>query len=467
MGLSAAPPRVQPLHLRFPQDINQQRRLAINSLTKSPTKSPVSVSSPRTNPKLTLWRDITPVPAPLKHPDAASPHILIIGAGVTGLVSAWVLLDKGYRVTVLSKDWVSDEPGKRLTSQIAGALWEFPPAVCGQHTDAISLQHSKSWCMTAYHIWDGIASHPALSKASGVKMTPSDFFFPCPVEQDPAQLSKMAEIVNASVRGFRRGAEIIKERGVSTQYGAVDAYELLAPIIDTDQAMHWLTSLVKSKGAKYISATIDTDLLDIEDSLRSTYKADVIVNCTGLSGTTLAGDESCYPIRGGLIRVLNDGTAFPKVEAALTITADAVHSSSEIIFLVPRNENILLIGGFAQPGEYALDLTLESEVVQRMRKRCNEFLPGLENAKLDESYPFAQGLRPFRQKNVRVERELRRERSRIVHSYGQGGAGWSLSFGCAQDVSTLVDEVLAGKPARAMGADFAKNEVGYEMDVMP
>jgi hypothetical protein len=49
--------------------------------------------------------------------------------------------------------------------------------------------------------------------------------------------------------------------------------------------------------------------------------------------------------------VLNDGMTFPKVNAALTITADAVHSSHEIIFLVPRNNEVLLIGGIAEPHE--------------------------------------------------------------------------------------------------------------------
>jgi D-amino-acid oxidase len=101
--------------------------------------------------------------------------------------------------------------------------------------------------------------------------------------------------------------------------------------------MHWLTNLVKSKGATFVMRTIDRDLLDIEEALRHEFKADVIVNATGLQGKTLAGDNSCYPIRGGLIRVINDGKNFPKVNAALTITADAVHDSSEIIFLVPRN----------------------------------------------------------------------------------------------------------------------------------
>ncbi|KAI1488858.1 nucleotide-binding domain-containing protein [Biscogniauxia mediterranea] len=396
---------------------------------------------------LTLWRDISPLGQPLKQPSNRSPHVLVIGGGVTGLVTSWVLLDRGYHVTILSSAWANDE--QRLTSQIAGALWEFPPAVCGQHTDAISLAHSKKWCMTAYHIWDGIAAIPSLSEESGVRMKPADFFFLDSVENDKAQLSKMKEIMASGVRGFYRGADIIDERRLNPEYGAVDAYEMMAPIIDTDQAMHWLTELVESKGASFVTETIHDDLVDIEDSLRSRFGADVIINCTGLQADALAGDNSVYPIRGGLIRVINDGVDFPKVDAALTITADAANAN-EIVFLVPRNDNILLIGGIAEPHEWDLDLTLESPIIRRMRDRCERFLPGLKDARLDAEYPFAQGLRPFRGTNVRVERELRRTGSRIIHSYGHGGAGWSLSFGCAQDVAMLVEETLAGLPAMPM-----------------
>jgi D-amino-acid oxidase len=65
---------------------------------------------------------------------------------------------------------------------------------------------------------------------------------------------------------------------------------------------------------------------------------------------------------------------------------------------------------------------------------------------VDIEYPLAQGLRPFRQRNVRVERDERTHpggrQSRVVHNYGHGGAGWMLFFGCAGDVVTLVEEVL-------------------------
>jgi D-amino-acid oxidase len=89
-----------------------------------------------------------------------------------------------------------------------------------------------------------------------------------------------------------------------------------------------------------------------------------------------------------------------------------------------------------------------------MRARCNRFVPGLANAEYDPTAPLVQGLRPVRGENVRVERELRRKRdgslSRVIHSYGQGGSGFTLSFGCAGDVLALVEEVCSGVPPTPM-----------------
>ncbi|KAK1215411.1 hypothetical protein PQX77_021986 [Marasmius sp. AFHP31] len=404
-------------------------------------------------PKLTIWRDVTPLPQPLKKPTEDSKHVLVVGGGVIGLTTSWALLDRGYRVTVLSKEWASWGKEQRLASQIAGALWEYPPAVCGQHTDKISLGHSKKWCMVAYHIWNAISSDPELSKASGVRMMPSAFYFPDPVDNDDFQREKMEEIAASGVVGFNRGGKkLIEKRRVDPENGGVDAYEIMAPVIDTDRAMGWLMDLVKAKGATFHTETIHGDLLQQEDELRERFQVEVIINCTGIAGAEVAADPSCYPIRGGLIRVINDGKDFPKIEAAMTISAD-VARQNEIVFIVPRNDNILLMGGFTEPNNWDLDLTIDSPVMQRMKARCEAFLPELKNARLDPEYPVAQGLRPFRGTNIRVERELRTLKpgskpSRIVHSYGHGGAGWSLSFGCAGDVLGLVDEALLDLPPK-------------------
>jgi len=411
---------------------------------------------------LVLGENLSLDPLPQQDPTATSPTILIIGGGVTGLINAWVLLDRGYHVTVVAQRWASFTDEQRLTSQIAGALFEFPPAVCGQHTDAISLNKSKRWCMVAYKIWEAIASDPNRAAISGVQMKHSNFFFPRPIEEDSAQLLKMREIENSGIRGFNRSPNLITKAGIDPRYGAVDAYEHLAPIIDTDRAMEWLMVMVQSKGAKFITETIHGDLFSQESELRHRFNADVIVNSTGLSSLSLAADKACFPLRGALIRIINDGSDFPKVDTSLAITADAA-LDNEIVFIVPRNDNILLLGGIAQPHEWKLDLKLDSPEIQRMRTRCENFLPGLKNARVDPEYPLAQGLRPARERNVRVERELRRQRvvvdgcerevpSRIVHSYGQGGAGWSLSFGCAEDVAVLVGDALHELPAEAMAA---------------
>lgn len=81
---------------------------------------------------------------------------------------------------------------------------------------------------------------------------------------------------------------------------------------------------------------------------------------------------------------------------------------------------------------------MDDPEIQRMRARCNNFVPGLENAEYDSDAPLVQGLRPFRGTNVRIEREARAKKggsvSRIIHSYGHGGSGFTLSFGCARDV---------------------------------
>jgi D-amino-acid oxidase len=401
---------------------------------------------------LVYGRDLSARPTALHAPTISSPHILIIGGGVTGLVNAWLLLDKGYHVTILSKEWATYGKTQRLTSQIAGALWEFPPAVCGQHTDAISLQRSKPWAMVSYHIWDAIAGTEGLAERAGVKMRKADFFFPGPLEGDEVQMARMEEIKAQGIRGFRRDSALVKERRVEASYGAVDAYEHLAPVIDTDVCMTFLKDLVTSKGARLITRTITGDLFDQEASLLAEFSAEVIINCTGLAANELASDKLCYPIRGGLIRVINDGSDFPKLNQCLIVSADAVHDSNEIVFLVPRNDNILLIGGIAEPNESSLDLTLESPIIKRMQARCEAFLPDLKKARVDPEYPVAQGLRPFRPKNVRVERELRSHRggrvSRIVHNYGHGGSGWTLSFGCAGDVLALVDEALLNISSR-------------------
>ena len=275
-------------------------------------------------------------PEPQTKPTNTSSRILVIGGGVIGLTTAWVLLDRGYHVTILSKEWTSCTHGGRLTSQIAGALWEYPPAVCGQHTDLISLTKSKTWCMVAYRVWRAIAADPDLVGLSGVRMKRSAFFFRRPIEDDVPQSKKLQEIARSGVENLRHDPNLVYEHKVDPEYGIQDAYEHLAPVIDTDVAMAWLMTTVQRKGAHFITQTIRGDLFAQEDEIRAKLGIDIIVNATGLGGTDLAGDFTCYPIRGALIRVVNDGKSFEKVSTALTIPAVIGSPANQSCSLFPE-----------------------------------------------------------------------------------------------------------------------------------
>ncbi|KAE9403030.1 FAD dependent oxidoreductase [Gymnopus androsaceus JB14] len=382
-------------------------------------------------------------------------RILVIGGGVSGMTSAWALLDQGYDVTIVSERWADRQD--RITSQIAGALWEYPPAVCGKHTDAISLRHSKEWAMTSYKIFEEIVEKLGETDAidHGVRMRVANFFFDTLSKPDLISLRNGRRSPTCHIQGLKRSADLIGHHSVDQKAGMKDAYQLLSPAIDTDVYMMWLHFVLSCKGATFVTERIKGDLLSQEEELLSRFNAYAIVNATGLSAFELAGDKTVYPLRGAIIRVINDGTKFPKLTEALAVTHDETYGTDEdMVFIVPRNDNILILGGITEPHEWKLDLTVDSPVIKRMRERCNAFVPGLENAEYDSETNLLQGLRPFRGSNVRVERETMTTKkgsiSRIIHTYGQGGSGFSLSFGCAGTVVSLLHEIEECKPPSKM-----------------
>ena len=111
--------------------------------------------------------------------------------------------------------------------------------------------------------------------------------------------------------------------------------------------MYWLCDTVSQKGATLVTGRVSGDLLGQEDALLKQYHVIVIVNfVTGLSAFELAGDETLYPLRGALIRVVNNGKRFPKVTEALAVSIDEAHKhEQELVFIVPRKDKILILGG--------------------------------------------------------------------------------------------------------------------------
>jgi D-amino-acid oxidase len=136
----------------------------------------------------------------------------------------------------------------------------------------------------------------------------------------------------------------------------------------------------------------------------------------------------------------------PRITEAHCISLDNSDQERGFIFIVPRGENMLVLGGLAEPNEWNLDIGLHNYApVREMFERCKHFMPVLRHAELDDAEPVRAGLRPVRDRNVRLEAE---PQSPIVHNYGHGGSGVTFSWGCALEVADLVERIVGAEPAR-------------------
>ena len=140
---------------------------------------------------------------------------------------------------------------------------------------------------------------------------------------------------------------MVTKHAVSQEAGVIDAYKHVSPVIDTDAYMMWLRSVVEAKGGKLVTEYISGDLLEHENALLERFEAHYIVDATGLGAYEAAADKTVYPLRGALIRVVNDGTKFPKVKEALVVANDYSKRDEDggIVFIVPRNDKTLILGG--------------------------------------------------------------------------------------------------------------------------
>ncbi|XP_068679048.1 uncharacterized protein [Montipora foliosa] len=368
-------------------------------------------------------------------------RILVIGGGVVGMTSALQLLNKGYKVTVLAKEYASPvASGKCITSEIAGALWEWPPAVCGRHTDEKSLERSKVWCMDGYAKFMELAMKP---KETGAYLRQSVFYFKEKVDNLPSQLDKMEELCH--LPGFRHDAKLIEETAVNADTGVVDAYQHMAPMVDTVVYMQWLYKQCKDKGCRFVHDEIKGLLRDQAEKLKKKYNAQLIFNCSGLSAKELAGDKDVYPLRGVILKVRNDGSLMPKLNHSMCISLieDIDESKKEgqsFVFILPRGEGKLWLGGMVQPYQWDRNLTLDYPPIRRMFEKVKEFYPPLRNYNDEDVEQVLVGLRPARKGNVRLEWDPMCPS--ILHNYGHGGSGVTFSWGCAMEASSMVDRAL-------------------------
>ena len=183
--------------------------------------------------------------------------------------------------------------------------------------------------------------------------------------------------------------------------GFASGWRYVAPVVDMPAYLGYLESRAKAAGATLSQRTVDR--LDL---------APAVVNCTGVGARALAGDADLSPVRGQVVIAENPG-----------LTEWFVAESDPPVYFFPHGGTVLL-GGTAGGAERS---------DEEIRDRCAEVEPRLKDARI---IGRRAGLRPVRPA-VRVESE-RIGDSQVIHNYGHGGAGVTLSWGCAREVRRLL-----------------------------
>lgn len=175
------------------------------------------------------------------------------------------------------------------------------------------------------------------------------------------------------------------------------------PLIETPVYLPWLREQLRIE-----PRTID-DLAELERDF------DVVVNCSGLGARTLCNDPLVHPGRGVVLRVPNPG-----------ITRHMAALDGDALTYVLTRRNDIILGGTDDAVE---EDAVSDELARAIYQRCLRAEP-----RLPSRYERDAGFRPLRDR-VRLERE---PGTRSVHNYGHGGAGFTVSWGCAREVARLV-----------------------------
>ena len=192
--------------------------------------------------------------------------------------------------------------------------------------------------------------------------------------------------------------------------GYVFGWQFRAPVIEMHLYMPWLRGRVESLGGTFRQSFVE-DLSEIP--------GEVVVNCVGLGARELCQDDEVRPARGQVIFLDQDPGIghFDQQPETLTYT-------------IPRSD-VTVLGGTAQVDDWGMDIRPEENDL--ILDKVEALWPELDRSKIIGG---AVGLRPSRNE-VRLEVEGSGGR-KVIHNYGHGGAGVTLSWGCADEVAELI-----------------------------
>jgi len=310
--------------------------------------------------------------------------VLVIGSGVCGLTTGIRLLEAGLRVRI----WTADRPGA-TTSAAAGAYWS--PFLSGPRQRVLdwSTRGYRTLTDLAAQVGTGVRIASCLRASRGSIDLPwwnavPDDLRDCPASELPV--------------GYRTGLR----------------YRV--PVVEMPTYLDYLLSRFQSDGGRL-------NLHPINELGEVLGAAQVIVNCSGLGARALALDPGIRPVRGQTVVVGNPGLD--------SVFVDDSPTEGRSTYIVPHRD-VVVLGGTAEAGDWRLDP--DPATARSILERCRKVEPRLIDAPV---LGHRVGLRPER-RQVRLEEDTSLSEVRLIHNYGHGGAGVTLSWACADDVTAMV-----------------------------
>jgi D-amino-acid oxidase len=309
--------------------------------------------------------------------------VLVIGAGVSGLTTGIRLAEAGLDVTIRTA-----APPEQTTSVAAGAVWGLvrvgPP------------DRVLAWGRTGLEVLSELAAEPG----TGVRMASGQ-----EVSRSPLEPPYWTELV----------PDLRLCEPSELPEGFVAGWHYTAPAAAMPVYLGYLRDRFSKAGGTLELARVHS-LADVAD------EAPVVVNCSGVAAHDLVPDPAVVPVRGQVVIAVNPGIE------EFFISRD--EQPPWIVYMFPHGEEILL-GGTNDEGNW--DLEPKSDIAERIVAGCAAIDPRLLGVTI---LGHRVGLRPTRPE-VRLESEPFGG-GVLWHNYGHGGAGISLSWGCAAEIAAAV-----------------------------
>jgi D-amino-acid oxidase len=317
---------------------------------------------------------------------------------VVGLTTAISLAEAGLATRI-----ITEAPPDATTSAAAGAIWG--PVRCGPP------ERCHAWARTGLDVLSALADVPA----AGVRQLPGREVCASP-EAPPSWTSLLSDL------------RVLGDGDLPEGFAAGWAYT--APAVNMPVYLGYLLRRYVGLGGLVSPETV-TSLASVA--------APLVVNCTGIGARSLVPDPSVVPVRGQVVVAENPGIAEFYIDHG---NSAAENTGADYVYVFPHDD-VVILGGTAYEG--AADLAPRPEVSARILRDCGAVFPALRQARVITE---RVGLRPVRP-SVRLESEPLHPTSKnhgtsknqgrtLWHNYGHGGAGVTLSWGCAAELTAAI-----------------------------